>query len=307
VHSTISIRPAGVATIAALCGTLCASVAPTTRADSLPEASQKLDQASPTPPKVTVEPQQADLRQRVEAFVRGVTTNPGFADSESLVRWNAPICLFAAGLPEEDLKTVSARLRQIILAAGASMAREPCQPNFSIIVTSEPDRVLEAWYARNKQLFGDATPSQIRHFLDSSGSRPIRVWRNIDQGRKAGTRLGHFVPSNGNAESSSFVRNAVLNFLSVFAIVDTNLASHATLDQQTDYIAMVGLSNVDLDADIGSAPSILRLFVSDPAPPAGLSPWDAAFVKALYQSDQTSRGERGEIVERVMYEISHSK
>jgi len=260
--------------------------------------------ASATP---TAEPQQADLRQRVEAFVRGVTKNPGFADSESLVRWNAPICVFAAGLPEEDLKSVSARLTQIILAAGAPLAREPCQPNFVIIVTSEPDRILEAWYARNKQLFGDATLLQIHHFLDPSGSRPIRVWRNIDRGRKAGSRFGHFVPSNNDAESSSFVRNAVLDFSSVFAIVDTNLASHATLDQQTDYMAMVGLSNVDLDADIGSAPSILRLFVSNPTPPAGLSPWDAAFVKALYQSDQTSRSQRRDIVDRVMYEISHSK
>jgi hypothetical protein len=279
--------------IVALCGMLCASATPTSRADSLPIDS--------------VEQQQADLRQRVEAYVRGVTKNPGFADSESLVRWNVPICLFAAGLPEEELKTVSAWLTQIILTAGAPLAREPCQPNFVIIVTSEPDRILEAWYSRNKQLFGDATLAQIHHFLDPSGSRPIRVWRNIDRGRKAGSRLGHFVPSNTDAESSSFVRNAVLSFISVFAIVDTNLASHATLDQQTDYIAMVGLSNVDLDADIGSAPSILRLFVSDPTPPVGLSPWDAAFVKALYQTDQTSRSQRRDIVERLMNEISHSK
>jgi hypothetical protein len=284
------IRPVGVAAVAALCGMLGASATPTTHAEQVP-----------------VEEQQVSLRQRVDVFVRGVTQNPGFSDSESLVRWNVPICLFAAGLPEEELKTISARLTQIIAAAGASPAREPCQPNFSIIVTSDPDRVLEAWYARNKLLYGDATPSQIRRFLDSSASRPIRVWRNIDRGRKAGTHMGHFVPSNNNAESSSFVRNAVLGFFSVFAIVDTNLASHTTLDQQADYIAMAGLSNIDLDADIGSAPSILRLFVASPTPPAGLSTWDAAFIKALYQSNQTSLSQRRDIAERVLSEISHPK
>jgi hypothetical protein len=291
------LRPAGVAAIAALCVMFCASAMPTTREGFV-------SQTPPAASEVTEDAQQVGLRERVEAYVRGVTKNPGFSDNESLVRWNTPICLFAAGLAADDLKTVSARLTQIILAAGAPLAREPCQPNFIVIVTSEPDRVLEAWYARNKQLFGDATLAQIRHFLDPSGSRPIRVWRNIDGGRKAGVRFGHFVPSNNNAESSSFVRNVVLNFFSVFAIVDTNLASHATLDQQTDYIAMVGLSNVDLDADIGSAPSILRLFASDPTPPAGLSPWDAAFIKAIYQSDQTSRSQRHEIADRVMHEIS---
>jgi hypothetical protein len=292
---------AGVAAFAALCCVFCGSATPTTREDF---TSQTVPGASESLPEVTVEAQQAALRQRVEVYVRGVTQNPGFSDSESLVRWNVPICLFAAGLTAEDLKAVSARLTQIIVSAGAPLAREPCKPNFVIIVTSEPDRVLEAWYARNKQLFGDATLPQVRHFLDPSGSRSIRVWHNIDRGRVSTMRFGHFVPSNRHAESSPFVWNAVLNFFSVFAVVDTNLALHATLDQLTDYIAMAGLSNVDLDADIGSAPSILLLYVSSPTPPAGLSPWDAAFIKALYQSDQTSRTQRREIAERVMHEIS---
>jgi hypothetical protein len=307
-RTAISIRPAGVAAIAALCGVFCGSAAPTTREDfisqALPGAPEKSGQQSPSLPEVTVEAQQVALRQRVEVFVRGVTQNPGFADHESLVRWTLPICLLVVGLPAEDLKTISARLTQIIFAAGAPLAREPCQPNFVVIVTSEPDRVLEAWYARNKQLFGDATLPQIRRFLDPPSSRPIRVWHNINRGRTATMRFGHYIPSNNHAESSPFVWNAVLNFFSVFAIVDSNLAPHATLDQLTDYIAMAGLSNVDLDAEIGSAPSILRLFVSLPTPPAGLSPWDAAFIKALYQSDQTSRTQRHEIAERVMREIS---
>jgi hypothetical protein len=286
----------------------CGSATPTTREDftyqAVPEASEQSGQASPSLPEVTVEAQQTALKQRVEVFVRGVTQNPGFSDHESLVRWNVPICLLAAGLAAEDLKSVSARLTQIISAAGAPLAHEPCQPNFVIVVTSEPDRVLEAWHARNKQLFGDATLPQIHHFLDQSGSRPIRVWHNIDRGRTATMRFGHFVPSNNHAESSAFVWNAVLSFFSVFAIVDPNLTPRLTLDQLTDYIAMTGLSNVDLDTDVGNAPSILRLFVSSPTPPAGLSPWDAAFIKALYQSDQTSRTQRREIAERVMQEIS---
>lgn len=301
-------RSAGISAIAALCGLFCASAMPATREDLMsqtpPGASEKSGQPSSSLPEVTVEAQQVALRERVETFVRGVTRNPGFSDHESLVRWNTPICLFAAGLAAEDLKTVSARLTQIIVAAGAPLAREPCQPNFIIIVTSEPNRVLEGWYARNRKLFGDATPRQIRHFIDASGLRPIRVWHNIDRGRLSTMRFGHFIPSNNQAESSPFVWNAILNFFSVFAIVDANLVPHARLDQMTDYIAMVGLSNIDLDADVGSAPSILRLFVASPTPPAGLSPWDAAFIRALYQSDQTSRTQRHDIAERVVHEIS---
>jgi hypothetical protein len=286
-------RSVGTAMVASLCGLLCTGVGSTTRADSLPVGSGQ--------------PQPVSVKQRVDTYVRGVAKNPGFSESESLVRWDVPICIFVAGLPEDDGKTMTTQLTQSISAAGATLARQPCQPNLSVIVTSEPNRVLEAWYARDKQLFGDATQPQIRRFLDSSNSRPILVWRNIDRGRKAGTRLGHFIPSNNNAESSAFVGNAVLSFVSVFAVVDTNLASRATLDQQADYVAMVGLSNIDLDADIGSAPSILRLFVRDSTPPAGLSDWDAAFIKALYQSDQTSRGQRRDIAERILNQVSQSK
>ena len=283
-------RSLSIAALAALC---CSNV------------SKAADNPPSPLPEVTVEAARGALEHRVESFVRGITRNPGFPDDKSLVRWNTPICLFAAGLNLEDVKFVLARLSQISASAGAPLARTPCQPNFVIVATSEPDRVLEAWYARNNQLFGNAMPAHIRQFLERSHSRPVRVWYNINLGRKAGVRNGHFVPSNNRAESSPFVGNAAFDFFSIVAIIDTNRTEHITLDQLADYVAMVGLTNVNLDADIGSAPSILRLFaLSAEHQPSGLSSWDAAFLKALYQSNQTSRTQRFDIVERVIQDIS---
>jgi hypothetical protein len=228
------------------------------------------------------------------------------SDDDSLVRWNTPICLQVAGLSEEDVKIVSDRLSQISSAAGAPLARAPCQPNFIVVATSEPDRVVNAWYARNNRLFGDAAPAQIRQFLESSQSRPVRVWYNIDTGRKSGMRNGHFIPSNTRAESSAFVGNTVFDFHSIFEIIDTHRTEHTTPSQLADYVALTGLTNVDLNADLGSAPSILRLFApSGEIRPSGLSSWDVAFLKALYQTNQTSRNQRFEIAERVVHDISH--
>jgi hypothetical protein len=241
----------------------------------------------------------------VDAFVRAITRNPGLSDEDSLVRWNSPICLLVAGLSAEDVKLVSARLSQISSSSGAPLARSPCQPNFIVVATSEPDRVLNAWSARNSRLFGDAASAQIRQFLESSQSRPVRVWYNIDRGRKSGTRIGHFIPSNARAESSAFVGNAAFDFLSIFAIIDTHRTEHTTLDQLADYVAMAGLTRVNLDAGLGSAPSILRLFAATREnQPSGLSSWDAAFLKALYQSNQTSRTQLFDIAERVTQYIS---
>jgi hypothetical protein len=245
------------------------------------------------------------LEQRVDAFVRAVSHSPRSSDEDSLVRWNSPICLLVVGLSAEDVKLVSARLSQISSSAGAPLARSPCQPNFIVVATSEPDRVLNAWYARDRRLFGDATSAQIRQFLDSSQSRTVRVWYNIDLGRKSGTRNGHFIPSNSRAESSAFVGNAAADFLSVLAIIDTRRTEHITLDQLAAYVALAGLTRVDLDAVLGSAPSILQLFAASREDhPTGLSRWDTAFLKALYQSNQTSRTQRFDIAERVTQEIS---
>jgi hypothetical protein len=238
----------------------------------------------------------------VDAFVRAITRN---ADGDSPVRWNTPICLLVAGLAVEDSRIVSDRLSQISSSAGAPLARAPCRPNFIVVATSEPDDVLKEWYARDKRLFGDATSAQIRLFLESSQSRPVRVWYNIDWGRKSGTRNGHFIPSNTRAESSVFVGNSIFDFLSIFAIIYTHRTEHTALDRLADYVAMAGLSNVDLDADLGDTPSVLRLFApSTEGQPPGLSRWDTAFLKALYQSDQTTRARRFDIEERVIHDIS---
>ena len=247
----------------------------------------------------------AALGHQVSAFVRGITRNPGFSEDEPLVRWSTPICFYLAGLTAEQVKLVLARLSQTSSSAGAPLARTPCQPNFVILATSEPERALEASYAHNPQLFGNATSAQIRQFLESSQARPVRVWYNINLGRKSGVHNGHFVPSSNQAESSPFVGNTAFDFYSIVAIIDTNRTQHSRLDQLADYLVMAGLTNVDLDSDLGSAPSILRLFASSGEnQPSGLSGWDAAFLKALYQSNQTSRTQRSEITERVAHDIA---
>jgi hypothetical protein len=247
----------------------------------------------------TLEAQQTILKERVQTFVRTITRNTGLSDDESLIRWNTPICLFAAGWGAKDLSSVLTRLSQISAAAGAPLAGKACTPNFVVISTAEPDQVINAWYAKNKRLFGNASPLQIRRFLDSTRSRPVRTWRNIDIGRVATTRFGHFVPSNSHADPSPFSGNSPLGFLSVFEILDAGRTAGIDLHQLTDYVAMMGLSNIDIDVDVGDAPSILRLFSPAKSFALGLSNWDTAFLMALYQTDQSSRSQRFEIAQRV--------
>lgn len=251
------------------------------------------------------EGQQTILKERVQTFVRTITRNTGFSDYESLIRWNTPICFLAAGWRAEDLSSVLTRLARISASAGAPRAGKACTPNFVVVSTAEPDQVIEAWYAKNKRLFGNASPLQVRHFLDSTRSRPVRIWRNIDIGRVATTRFGHFVPSNSHADPSAFAGNSPLGFLSVFEIIDAGRATGIDLQQLTDYVAMMGLSNIDMDADVGDAPSVLQLFSPARGVASGLSNWDTAYLTALYRTDQSSRSQRFEIAQRVAEAVTH--
>jgi hypothetical protein len=253
----------------------------------------------------TVDAQPAILKERVQTFVRAITRNTGFSDQESQARWNTPICFLAAGWRGEDLSSVLARFAQISAAAGAPLAEKGCTPNFVVVATAEPDQVINAWYAKNNRLFGNASPQQIRHFLDSTRSRPVRIWRNIDIGRVATTRFGHFVPSNSHADPSPFAGNSPLGFFSVFEIVDAKRTAGVDLRQLTDYAAMMGLSNIDIDVDVGDAPSILQLFSPARSAASGLSNWDTAYLTALYQTDQSSRSQRIEIAQRVAEAVTH--
>jgi hypothetical protein len=49
---------------------------------------------------------------------------------------------------------------------------------------------------------------------------------------------------------------------------------------------MVGLAEIRVDAKLGDAPTILRLFTDTAnAPTLGMSAWDTAYLKALYHTE----------------------
>jgi hypothetical protein len=75
---------------------------------------------------------------------------------------------------------------------------------------------------------------------------------------------------------------------SVIIVVDGSQTTKITMGQIADYIAMVGLAQIRVQADTGTAPSILHLFQGSDPQPLGLSPWDEAFLHGLYTTDQSS-------------------
>jgi hypothetical protein len=262
--------------------------------------------------EVIVEGTRPELEQRVHAYVSGITRR-GYG-TESLVRWRKPICPLVAGLTSDQGEFILYGVTQAAAAAGAPLGSEECRPNLYVVVASEPERLLERWHKRSRGLFGDAPPSTVRQFLQDE-PRPVRAWYNTELvcGDGVGTPKLQRGADLSFRESSSgcFIKDTRLQsnyvdiFASVIVIVDADLIKDIKLGQLADYVAMIGLAKMDVDANVGDAPTILRLFAAatDSAPP-NMSPWDRAFLEALYRTPQRSRHQRSIIANRVVRDVA---
>jgi hypothetical protein len=250
------------------------------------------------------------LEHRVDKFVYGITVTP-FEDS--IARWEkqTPICPLVAGLPRGDGEFILARLSSIASAAGAPLGPASCKPNFYIVVTSQPDALLKAWNQRDTNMFSDDSGStKIRRFLHAS--IPIRVWYNATLYTSEGVPLGVVsegplkgIPNNLRAMGFRLTRDEVRDLTSVIVLIDSSRLRGVTFGQVAAYIAMVGLAEIRLDAHLGDAPSILQLFsAAENILPPGLSPWDQAFIKALYHTEHTDPGQLGEIKISVVMDLA---
>ncbi|MGH8241675.1 MAG: hypothetical protein ACREXP_32280, partial [Steroidobacteraceae bacterium] len=185
------------------------------------------------------------------------------------------------------------------------------EPNFHIILTPDPDQLLDLWRKRAPRLFGMAPPQKVRRILGKP--RPVRAWYNVWDTCGEGVPTGSIIsadtnfglqmatPYGGGCLQDSRPAFSTINVISsVIVIVDLDDTKNVKLGPLTDYIAMVGLTDVDLDGEWGDEPTILSLFASTDAASQQLSIWDRAFLKALYATSQVNRHQRAEIARHMV-------
>jgi hypothetical protein len=154
----------------------------------------------------------------------------------------------------------------------------------------------------------------VDRFIDEE--RPVRVWHNwafegsdVPDRSTLGSRRRAPPETGGRLRNSRILSAVVRNDWGVIAVVDSTRIQGATLGQLADYIAVSSLTEVDPDADLGDAPTILRLFAPSPvAPspqssPSTITDWDRALLKALYASDQSARGQTAAIANRMVRDL----
>jgi hypothetical protein len=283
-------------------------------------------QTAPLPgsalPQITV--QGEALRQGLEAYVSKLTRAALWSDDHPLKVWRKPICPLVAGLPRQDGQFVFDRLTDDLTAVGVSMGEVGCKPNFIIAATRRPELDLKDWHKRFWIIFGqagfDGKGEPAQKFI--SVARPVRIWYDaslVDEVGNGPSAAAAAIVDSGMQNGSGFNGtptfqvsalpraefSAVPALSSVIAVIDLTKVAGLDWRQVTDYIAFAGLTSVDLDANLGSAPSIMQLFTAMPeARPDSLSLWDSAFLNELYHTSQMARHQRVEIAKRMLQDVA---
>jgi len=288
----------------------------TATVDPPPTASESLQQPDSKPGNsgletVTVEArkQRELIEHQISTFVSSITIP---SRDESLARWRPPVCPLVAGLPRDKGEFVLARLSQVARDAGIPLAPEKCAPNFLVVVTPQPDVLLQKWWARSPRLFNrDRGVGGIKRFI--STARPIRVWYNANSACEGGGgettfefQAGMVYPScSSGGLGSRLVWEVVRQIHSVIVVVDLGHIKDLNVGQLADYIAMIGFAQIRENAQPGAAPTILRLFTdSAAARPQGLSSWDQAFLKSLYATDSSNVMQLAQIKFRLFQDLA---
>lgn len=177
-------------------------------------------------------------------------------------------------------------------------------PNLFVVVAANPQLLIKRWSKRDKELFNTCNGlGSVNNFIRSKA--PVRVWYNTDfrynagvtpasdasQLELAGLTLNFMLSpcaTTGMEIGTRLRYNAVQSLTSVIVVVDSARTTGINLGQLADYVAMAGFAQIHLDANTGTAPTILTLFRDTERPPPGLSLWDEAFLHSVYTTNQES-------------------
>ena len=290
---------------------------PVNRARSAEPAAQ--DAATPGPSRETTSTpdtviiqarRDQEIKRQITKFVSGGVIT---YRNDSLERWNQPICPLVAGLAIKPAEFIRARVSQVATDSHAMLGAEHCRPNLVAVITNDPELLIEKWYKRFPGLFNTCNGlGPVEQFLHSR--QPVRVFYNAKftaaDGPSAGDLLldGVSMPVPSDCLSATTLgtylhRGRVQELTSVIIVVDGRQTTKINMGQLADYIAMIGLAQIRMQADTGTAPSILHLFQGSDPQPLGLSPWDETFLHSLYTTEQSSVVEVPIIEDRMFKQI----
>jgi hypothetical protein len=245
-------------------------------------------------------PTDLSLHDYVAAFVDEV--GDPVNDSVGYARWIDPICVSVQDLPQDAGQYVVDRVSAVADELGVRLRGPGCRPNITILFSADGASIASYLVENQPRVFrpyggvGETTQGLAALNVFATSDAAVRWWQvslPVDRAGQIGIQTpniaglagtGQPVPSmrTANSRISNTVRDSMI---SAIIVVDATKLDAANWEQLADYIAMVSLAQINPDAKPAAYDTILNLFDSA-SPPAGLTDWDMAYLRALYEMDQ---------------------
>jgi len=252
--------------------------------------------AQPTE-NVTVTESKAPPDKQVHDFVASYTA-PSPA-SGKITRWREGVCPIATGLPTNWSRLIVARVLEMAKEAGAPAGTDGCRPNIDIVVTKNPQALLDGIRAKKPFLLGYHDVANEEKL--AKVSHPVQAWymtRTVDAKGgvyvdsklySEGVDVGGFHLPNAHAEQWDGTRLADgrrSELMHAVIVADLDRIQGVKLTAMADYIAMLALALTTSFETCQPMPSITNLM----SPDCGLktakaSDSDMAYLQALYATE----------------------
>ena len=233
------------------------------------------------------------LRAEIGEFIGEITAPPA---GRGLARWDRRVCIGVHNLEQTAAQYLVDRISKLALDVGLVPGEPGCGPNVIIIFTTD-GRQLATRLVEDERKFlrptGEGGVHRGLAGLDrfAESDKAVRWWQvSMPVSAQSGIAAlelpnGLGPPVIGVAGPSRIHSGVVDSLQRVIVVVDSTKLTGTTWQQLGDYLAVVSLTQVDLEANPASFDSILNLF-TNPKAYSGLTDWDRTYIQALYQFDQ---------------------
>lgn len=249
--------------------------------------------------------------ENLHEFVRDIGEE---TDERQLARWDEPLCPWVTGLLGAHNAYIGDTITALADAVGAGASEPDCAINLVVIVNDDPNALIDGLRSRQPLLFESLDPPE-RDLL-ARGNAPVRVWSAVEvrgsDGRRL-TRTGNEGPRSigqgfdvsilTGVLPSRVLRSTRVDLATTFIVLDAARLEGLSLQQISAFVSMLALAQLDTREPVEPDNSILNLFHFADSAPEDFTPWDIAYLRALYASDnrRSADAQRGQMA-RLMRE-----
>jgi hypothetical protein len=242
-------------------------------------------------------PTEAERHKQLRDFTREVIRPPRM--NQPVAKFFYPVCVQVLGLEAEAAGVIAAHIRENAEALGVGADPKPdCVPTLRVAFMAPAAGTAAEWLSMESPQLAHLASYQRERVLAESG--PVRAWNRVvvrdfngQPIRLADARvIGGMdlapVPIDPYSATDPIITTEIT---AAAVLIARDAADGLTLGQLADYATMRTLLGTGAPDGDTPAPTILTLF-ADPQAPAGLTGFDRALVRELYDASRNAKPRR---------------